>query len=356
MKLFPVKENINNSKLKNIRDFKKILNTGKFILGKNVFNLEKKLKKITNSKYCISTSSGTDALLISLMSIGLKPKDEVITTAFTYVSTAEVILRLGAKPVFVDIDKSTGLIDENEIEKHITSRTKAIIPVSLFGLLPDFKKINSISKKYNLKVIEDGAQSFGSGSKKQKSGNLSDIACTSFYPTKNLGCFGDGGAIFTNSKSIAKKCFLIRAHGENKRYNSKLLGVCGRLDEIQAMVLLNKLRYFKSEISKRISNGKKLRKILSKLSLLTINPDIAYNTFPIILKDNRRSVMNLLSKLNIEYNIIYPKPLHRQPFMNKFKYKKLKNTEFICKSILSIPCHPYLSKNYFTKIKKIFTK
>ena len=356
MKLFPVKENINNSKLKNIRDFKKILNTGKFILGKNVFNLEKKLKKITNSKYCISTSSGTDALLISLMSIGLKPKDEVITTAFTYVSTAEVILRLGAKPVFVDIDKSTGLIDEKEIEKHITSRTKAIIPVSLFGLLPDFKKINSISKKYNLKVIEDGAQSFGSGSKKNKSGNLSDIGCTSFYPTKNLGCFGDGGAIFTNNKEIAKKCILIRAHGENKRYNSKILGVCGRLDEIQAMVLLNKLKYFKSEISKRISYGKKLRKILSEISLLTINPDIAYNTFPIILKNNRRSVINFLRKFNIESNIIYPKPLYKQSFFNKFKYKKLKNTELVCRNIISIPCHPYLSKNYFAKIKKIFTK
>ena len=257
------------------------------------------------------------------MSIGLKPKDEVITTAFTYVSTAEVILRLGAKPVFVDIDKSTGLIDENEIEKYITSRTKAIIPVSLFGLLPDFKKINSISKKYNLKVIEDGAQSFGSGSKKNKSGNLSDIGCTSFYPTKNLGCFGDGGAIFTNNKEIAKKCILIRAHGENKRYNSKILGVCGRLDEIQAMVLLNKLKYFKSEISKRISNGKKLRKIFSKYTLTVNNLDIAYNTFPVIFKNKRKSVINLLHKYKIDYNIIYPKPLYEHPFMKQFKQKKL---------------------------------
>jgi len=356
MKLFPIKENIKKTKFQNIRSFTKLQNSGKFILGKNVKNLEKKLKKITNFQYCISTSSGTDALLISLMSIGIKPKDEVITTAFTYVSTVEVIIRLGAKPVFVDIDKSTGLIDENKIEQNINTKTKAIIPVSLYGLIPNLKKINAISKKYNLKVIEDGAQSFGSGFIKNKKKNFSNIYCTSFYPTKNLGCYGDGGAIFTNNKGIAKKCILIRAHGEEKRYNSIVLGVCGRLDEIQALVLLNKLKFFKNEISKRINNGKKLRKILFEYSLLTHNSDIAYNTFPIILKNNRKSVIDLLRKSHIESNIIYPKPLYKQSFMNKFKYKKLKNTEFVCRNILSIPCHPYLSKNYFAKIKKIFTK
>ena len=195
------------------------------------------------------------------MAYGISKGDEVITTAFTYVSTVEVILRLGAKPVFVDIKKENGLIDEGQIEKKITKRTKAIIPVSLFGLIPEFKIINKIARQKKILVIEDGAQSFGSKKENKMSCNQSNIGCTSFYPTKNLSSFGDGGAIFTNNKSLAKKCILIRNHGESKRYFSKITGICGRLDEIQLQFYSGNLKNLILK-QKRIHNGKRLKKSL----------------------------------------------------------------------------------------------
>ena len=355
MKLFCITDQIKLQKKKYVEDYKLVLNSEKFILNKNVFKIENTLKNFVGSKYCISTSSGTDALLISLMAYGISKGDEVITTAFTYVSTVEVILRLGAKPVFVDIKKENGLIDEGQIEKKITKRTKAIIPVSLFGLIPEFKIINKIARQKKILVIEDGAQSFGSKKENKMSCNQSNIGCTSFYPTKNLSSFGDGGAIFTNNKSLAKKCILIRNHGESKRYFSKITGICGRLDEIQASVLLRKFKKFNFETKKRIHNGKRLKKIFVNNSLMSANKDsIAYNTFPIIV-ENRKRIIKKIKAQKIQYACYYPIPIHKQPII-KNKYIKLPVTEYYSKRIVNLPCHPYLNEKYFLKVKKILNE
>lgn len=331
---------------------KKVFKSNQFILGPNVKELESKLSNYIKSKYCISTSSGTDALLISLMAIGIKNGDEVITTAFTYIATVEVILRLGAKPVFADIKRSTGLIDENDIKKKITKRTKAIIAVSLFGNIPNFKKIKSFAN--DVFVIEDAAQSFGSSYDGNFSCNLADIGCTSFYPTKNLSCYGDGGAVFTNSKKIAKKIYLIRNHGEKTKYNSSILGVCGRLDEIQAAVLIEKLKIFNIEVKKRIFFGKKLQEILKNFSLLKEkNTKIAYNTFPVLVK-NRKKIQKKLEQHKIEYATYYPIPIHKQKIIGSNVNVKLKNTDEFCKNIINLPVHPYIDQEYLLKIKNIF--
>lgn len=329
--------------------FKKIFNSNQFILGSNVIELENKLSNFTKSKYCISTSSGTDALLISLMAIGVKKGDEVITTSLTYVSTVEVILRLGATPVFADIKKDSAVIDENDIKLKISKKTKAIIAVSLYGIIPNIREIKKFSK--NIKIIEDAAQSFGSIYNKNYSCNLTDIGCTSFYPTKNLGGYGDGGAIFTNSKKLANKMFLIRNHGEKKKYNTTILGICGRLDELQAAVLNEKFKLFLRENKIRISNGKKLQKLISKFSI-KINKKslVSYNTFPILIK-NRADIIKKLKIEKIQYNIYYPKPIHKQKFLNL--NVKLPNTEKFCQQILNLPCHPYLTEKYFLRVKKI---
>lgn len=352
MKLFCIN---NQNKLINKKvqkRFKTILGSGKFILGKNIEKIENQLKKQVKSKHCLTTSSGTDALLISLMAIGIKNGDEVITTAFTYIATVEVILRLGAKPVFADIKRTSGLIDENDVKKKITKKTKAIIGVSLFGNIPNFKKIKSFAK--DVFVIEDAAQSFGSSYNGNFSCNLVDIGCTSFYPTKNLSCFGDGGAIFTNSLKLAKKINLIRNHGEKKKYNSSILGICGRLDEIQAAVLIEKLKIFKNEIKKRIYFGKKLQEILKDFSLSKEkNTKIAYNTFPILVK-NRKKIIKKLEKHKIDYATYYPIPIHKQKIISSNRKVNLKNTEIFCKHIINLPVHPYIDQKYLLKLRNIF--
>ncbi len=352
MKLFCI-NNQNKLIAKNVQKrFKTILESGKFILGKNVTKIENQLRKKVKSKHCITTSSGTDALLISLMAIGIKNGDEVITTAFTYIATVEVILRLGAKPVFADIKISTGLIDENDVRKKITKKTKAIIAVSLFGNIPNFKKIRNFAK--DLFVIEDAAQSFGSSYNGNFSCNLADIGCTSFYPTKNLSCFGDGGAIFTNSTKLSKKIKLIRNHGEKEKYNSSILGICGRLDEIQAAVLIERLKIFNNEIKKRIFFGKKLQEILKGFSLSKEkNSEIAYNTFPVLVK-NRKKIIKKLKKYKIEFATYYPIPIHKQKIISTKININLKNTEIFCKNIINLPVHPYIDQNYLLNIKNIF--
>ena len=352
MKLFCINDQNKLINKKVQKRFKTILGSGKFILGKNIEKIENQLKKQVKSKHCLTTSSGTDALLISLMAIGIKNGDEVITTAFTYIATVEVILRLGAKPVFADIKRTSGLIDENDVKKKITKKTKAIIGVSLFGNIPNFKKIKSFAK--DVFVIEDAAQSFGSSYNGNFSCNLVDIGCTSFYPTKNLSCFGDGGAIFTNSLKLAKKINLIRNHGEKKKYNSSILGICGRLDEIQAAVLIEKLKIFKDEIKKRIYFGKKLQEILKDFSLSKEkNTKIAYNTFPILVI-NRKKIIKKLEKHKIEYATYYPIPIHKQKIISSNRKVNLKNTEIFCKHIINLPVHPYIDQKYLLKLRNIF--
>lgn len=229
----------------------KVLHDANYIMGQPIQDLEQKLQDFSGAKHAISCSSGTDALLLVLMALDIQPGDEVITTPFTFIATAETIAFLKATPVFVDIDEITYNIDVSKIEEKITSRTKAIMPVSLYGQVSEMDEINAIAKKHNLAVIEDAAQSFGATYKGKKSCNLSDFACTSFFPAKPLGCFGDGGAVFTSNDEMAEKIKSLRLHGQSKRYHHKYIGMGGRLDTLQAAVLNVKLKSYETDILNR---------------------------------------------------------------------------------------------------------
>ncbi len=321
-----------------------------FIGGDKIENLEKQLALFTGSKYAVTCSSGTDALLLSLMALGIKRGDEVITTPFTFIATAEVIAFLGAKLVFVDIDEKTYNINPRKIEESITKKTKAILPVSLYGQPADMDEINRIAKKYDLKVIEDGCQSFGATYKNQKSCNLSDIGCTSFFPSKPLGCYGDGGAVFTNSKELADKIKMLLNHGQNERYKHKYIGINGRLDALQAAILLVKLKYFPTEIKQRKDIGNRYTKLLSDSNIITpyIKNDrtSVYAQYSIRVQ-NRDKIIEKLNTLGIPTAVHYPMPLHLQKC---FEYLGYKNGDFpisenISKEIMSLPMSPYLEKN-----------
>lgn len=354
MKLVELNNKNKSLKKKILSKIDKIIKSGNFILGPEVFELENKLKKIVKSKYCITTGSGTDALLIALMAIGVKRGDEVISSPFTFVSTIEVIRLLGAVPIFVDINIKTFNIDENLIQKKITKKTKAIIAVSLFGQPANFSQINKIAKKKKIIVIEDGAQSFGSTHKGKKSCNLSSIGCTSFFPTKTLGGFGDGGACFTNNKKLAKKIFQIRSHGQFKKYNYKLIGINGRLDTIQAGIIIEKLSYFENEVKLRNKVAKNydnlILKFKKKINIPYINPlnKSAYAQYSILLKNREKTIKNFIKK-KIPYAIYYPKPIYTYHPYRKFKVK-CPVTERVCKEIISIPMHPYIKEAEQKKI------
>jgi UDP-2-acetamido-2-deoxy-ribo-hexuluronate aminotransferase len=353
-----------NLKKKILKNFNKILKDGSYILGENVYALERKLKEYTRSKYCLTVSSGTDALLVSLMSLELKKNDEIITTAFSYISTAEVILNVGCKPIFVDVDKETSLINVSEIKKKITSRTKAIIVVSLFGIAQDLQPLKKFLKKKNIPIIEDAAQSFGTKLGKKFSCNLTDIGCTSFFPTKSLGAYGDAGAIFTNNKKIYNNCVSIRQHGQIRKYNSTRLGLSARMDEIQAMIILEKLKIFNSELNLRkklaerydhFFKKNKIKHFINFINGKDKNLDRGYSYYSILFK-NRDRVISYLKKNNIPTNIYYPIILSKQKTFSKYSKGNFKNAEFLSKHILSIPLHPYMKPSEQDYIFKIFKK
>lgn len=229
----------------------RVLEHGQYILGPEVSELEEKLAAFVGAKYCISVANGTDALQIAQMALGIGPGDEVITPGFTYIATAETVALLGAKPVYVDVDPRTYNLDTQLLEAAITPRTKAIIPVSLYGQCADFDAINVIAARHGIPVIEDAAQSFGATYKGKRSCNLATIACTSFFPSKPLGCYGDGGAIFTSDEELAKVLRQIARHGQDRRYHHIRIGVNSRLDTLQAAILLPKLEIFSSELEQR---------------------------------------------------------------------------------------------------------
>jgi UDP-2-acetamido-2-deoxy-ribo-hexuluronate aminotransferase len=247
------------------RRINQVLEHGQYIMGPEVKELEEKLSAYTGAKHCITVSSGTEALLISLMALGIGRGDEIITTPFTFVATAEVIVLLGATPVFVDVEPDTGNIDAKLIEAAITSRTKAIMPVSLYGQPADMDEINAIAARQgNIPVIEDAAQSFGAEYKGKKSCNLSTIGCTSFFPSKPLGCYGDGGAIFTNDDAIALACREIRVHGQSQRYVHTRVGVGGRMDTLQCAIVLAKLDRFDWEVEQRLAIGRRYNDLMDQ--------------------------------------------------------------------------------------------
>lgn len=293
-----------------------VLSHGKYILGPEVEELEERLAEYTGAKYCITCANGTDALQIALMAIGVGPGDEVITPAFSYIATAEATALLGAKPIFVDVDPVSFNINPALIEEKITSKSKAIIPVSLYGQPAKFQKINNIAKRHDLIVIEDAAQSFGSEQLGKKSCNLSDISCTSFFPTKTLGCYGDGGAIFTSDENFANKIRQIARHGQTKRYFHSVVGINSRLDTIQAAILLAKLKILDNEINARNLLAEEIKKIQTKRDIkfpvIDKNCYSTYGQFTIIDK-KRDELKQVLNQVEIPSMIHYPKPLNQQP-------------------------------------------
>jgi UDP-2-acetamido-2-deoxy-ribo-hexuluronate aminotransferase len=321
-----------------------VLKHGKFIMGPEVFELEERLAKLINCKYCVTTSSGTDSLLIALMAIGVKEGDEVITTPFSWISNVEMITLLGAKPVFADICHDTYNLDANKLDSLITKKTKAIMPVSLFGQCCNMDKINNIASEHNLKVIEDAAQSFGSKYKGKYSCNLSDIGCTSFFPTKPLGGYGDGGACFTNNKNLANTMAKIRLHGQTKKNYHSLIGINGRLDTLQAAVILEKLTLLEKEIKMRNDVASKYDKLLSNSKVTTpfVSKDnvSCYAQYS-ILSDKRDKILKNFENAGIPVSIFYPQPIYKQQAY-KLKQKRLEITEEVCQKIFSIPMHPYL--------------
>lgn len=324
---------------------KTVLEHGQFILGPEVADLETNLAEFVGVKHCLGVSSGTDALLIALLALGVKPGDEVITTPFTFIATGETIALLGAKPVFVDIDVKTYNINPDLVEKVITSKTKAIMPVSLYGQCCDFDSINEIAARYNLPVIEDGAQSFGATYRGRKSCSLSTIGCTSFFPSKPLGGYGDGGACFTNDCDLAKKMRQISVHGQSRRYHHPLIGINGRLDTLQAAVLLEKLKIFPYEIEQRNRIGELYTKMLSDSRIVTpfITPQntSVYAQYTIQV-ENRNRLQEKLSIINIPSAVHYPVPLHKQPALAQDSCD-LAVSEMVSQKVISLPMHPYLN-------------
>jgi UDP-2-acetamido-2-deoxy-ribo-hexuluronate aminotransferase len=295
----------------------RVLDHGQYILGPEVQELESRLAALTGSKHCVTVASGTEALMISLMALGVGPGDEVVTTPFTFVATVEVIALLGARPIFVDVEPDTGNIDANLIESSISARTRAIMPVSLYGQPADMDEIASICRRHgDIPVIEDAAQSFGATYKCRQSCNLSTIGCTSFFPSKPLGCYGDGGAIFTNDDAIATACREIRIHGQSRRYVHTRLGVGGRMDTLQCAIVLAKLERFGWEIEQRQLIGSRYNDALDQAGVRRIRqrPDrtSVFAQYTVLLKDRTR-VQSHLTERGIPTAVHYPIPLNMQP-------------------------------------------
>lgn len=325
-----------------------VLDHGQYILGPEVAELEDKLAQFTGARFCVTCASGTDALLMSLMALDIKPGDEVITTPFSFVATAEMIVLLGAKPVFVDIQPDTCNIDPTKIEAAITSMTRAILPVSLYGQPADMDEINAIASKHKLPVIEDAAQSFGAEYKGRKSCNLSTIGCTSFFPSKPLGCYGDGGAVFTNDEKIAGALRQIRIHGQAGRYHHVRIGISGRMDTLQCAIVLAKFERFEWEIEQRQKVAARYLELLGglddKIKLPQVKPDrtsvFAQYTLNVLDRD---ALQEKLMKHGIPTAVHYPLPLYRHPAYTKdYPRLSLPVTEYAARQVLSLPMHPYL--------------
>lgn len=323
----------------------KVLAHGQYILGPEVAELEEKLAAFCGAKHCISVANGTDALQIALMALGIGAGDEVITPGFTYIATAETVALLGAKPVYVDVDKQTYNLDPALLEAAVTERTKAIIPVSLYGQCADFDTINAIAAKHNLPVIEDAAQSFGASYKGRKSCKLTTIACTSFFPSKPLGCYGDGGAIFTNDDNLAVVLRQVARHGQDRRYHHIRVGVNSRLDTLQAAILLPKLAILEEEIGLRGRVAAVYAQELDKAGIaapfIESHNISAYAQYTVRVK-NRDAVQTALKAVGIPTAVHYPIPLNKQPAVASDAM--LPVGDRISEEVMSLPMHPYMTE------------
>jgi len=325
-----------------------VLDHGQFIMGPEVPEVEQALASYVGVRHCVTVGSGTISLEIALRALGVGPGDEVITVPFTWISTAEVISLVGATPVFIDIEPETFNLDAGLLEKAMTRRTKAIIPVSLFGQMPDIAGINAIARQFGVVVIEDGAQSFGATRNGRRSCGVTTIASTSFFPAKPLGCFGDGGALFTDDNEMAERIRAIRTHGGIKRHHHTLVGTNGRFDTLQAAVLLAKLPFFQGEVEARGELGARYTQQLESMCRV---PKVAkgnthvYAQYTIRVPD-RDMVAARLKKAGIPTGVYYPKCLHQQPVFAHLGYHDgaFPHSEAAAREVLSLPMHPFLSE------------
>jgi UDP-2-acetamido-2-deoxy-ribo-hexuluronate aminotransferase len=333
-----------------------VLDKSNYIMGKEVKELEENLQDFTGAKHAITCSSGTDALLLAMMALDIKPGDEVITTPFTFIATAETIAFLGAVPVFVDIDEKTYNIDVNKVEEKITSKTKAIIAVSLYGQPCDIGALEKLKIKHSkLKIIIDGAQSFGSTYKGKTDSNLGDISTTSFFPAKPLGCFGDGGAVFTNDDTLAEKMKSLRVHGQSKRYHHQYIGMGGRMDTLQCAIVNVKLKYYAQDLALRQEVASKYTTALENKEIVVPfidgNTTSAFAQYSVRVKD-RDEVQAKLKEKGIPTAVHYPMPLHLQECFEYLGYKQgdFPISEMVSYEIMSLPMNPYLTNDEISYI------
>lgn len=327
-----------------------VLDHGQYIMGPEVVEMEQRLATYVGVRHCISVSSGTEALLIALMALGIGPGDEVITSPFTFASTAEVIALVGATPVFVDIEPDTYNLDPHLVTAAITSKTKAIMPVSLYGQTADMRALQAIAGQHDLPIIEDAAQSFGATHYGRRSGGLSTFGCASFFPSKPLGCYGDGGALFTDDDALAQIAREIRVHGQERRYVHSRIGVGGRMDTLQCAVVLAKLERFEWEVEQRIALGQNYLDQLNginSIGLTVVRPEnsCVWAQFTIRVSE-RGAVVEQLKARGIPTAVHYPIPLHRQAaYANIGRVvSSVAEAESAAESVLSLPFHPYMSE------------
>lgn len=333
-----------------------VMEHGRFILGPEVSELEEVLADYVGTKHCVTVSSGTDSLLIALMALGVSPGDEVITVPYTWISSAEVIALLGAKPVFVDVRPDTWNMDEKLLESAITEKTKAIMPVSIYGQTPNMDAINEVAMKYDVPVLEDGAQSFGATYKGKKSCNLSSMGSTSFFPSKPLGCYGDAGALFTDNDEWAERFRWIRVHGQERKHHHPIIGLNGRMDTLQAAILLSIFEVFPEEVNKRHQIGDRYSSSLSEAPGIK-TPSIAEENTSVyaqytILCEDPGFIQNRLREKQIPSVSYYAVPLHLQPVFAGLKHEKgdFPVAEGIAGQCLSLPMSPYLSSSDQEKV------
>ena len=326
-----------------------VLNHGQFILGPEVEECEKALSQFIGTKHCLTAASGTDALMMALMALGVGPGHEVITTPFSFFATAETISLVGAEPVFVDIDPVTFNIDPAKIEAAITPKTKAIMPVSLYGQPADYDAINAIALKHKLPVIEDAAQSFGAPYKGKKSCGLTFVSATSFFPAKPLGCYGDGGAVFTDDLDLHKKMAMIRVHGQESRYHHTMMGINGRLDTLQCAILIEKLKRYDWEIARRNEIASRYTESLMSLGERCIVPRVmpdrgsVWAQYTVRVKD-RVAFGNKLKEQGVPTSVHYPSPLHHQPVYSYLRSKfHMPIADKVASEVISLPMWPDMS-------------
>ncbi len=323
----------------------RVLDHGQYILGPEVAELEAALAALTGSRHCVTVASGTEALLIALMALGIGPGDEVITSPFTFVASAEVIVLVGAKPVYCDIERDTCNLDATKLEACITPRTRAIMPVSLYGQPCDMAEINAIGARHSLAVIEDAAQSFGALYQSKPSCHLSTIGCTSFFPSKPLGCYGDGGALFTDDDGLAQAAREIRIHGQSRRYHHTRIGLGGRMDTLQCAVVLGKLERFAWEIEQRLAIGRRYDELFDASSVprVAVRGDrtSVYAQYTVFVEERER-VAAALNQAGIPTAIHYPATVPEQPAYASVAADAFPNASWAARRVLSLPMHPYL--------------